>query len=76
MTLWQLLAAKGPNVTVAADQISGWQILILVGLTVLLVFAVVKKLAKTALLLALIVGVGALVVYGNSACWFDQFNGA
>ncbi|MCB0918430.1 MAG: hypothetical protein KDC39_07665 [Actinobacteria bacterium] len=76
MTLWQLLAAKGPNVTVAADQISGWQILILVGLTVLLVFAVVKKLAKTALLLALIVGVGALVVYGNSAGWFDQFNGA
>lgn len=39
-------------------------------LALLLVIAIANKLAKTAIVLAILVGLGGLAVYGNSEGWF------
>ena len=53
------------------SDIQPWQIVVFVVLALLLVLAIVKKLAKTAIVLAVMVGAGALVLYGTSAGWWE-----
>ncbi len=52
------------------NQITPLQWAIMGLLALFLVLAIVKKLAKTAFILAVLVGLGVLAVYGNSQGWF------
>ena len=52
------------------NQMTSLQWAILGLLALFLVLAIVKKLAKTAFILAVLVGLGVLAVYGNSQGWF------
>lgn len=53
-----------------ANQLTPAQWAILGLLALFLVLAIVKKLAKTAFILAVLVGLGVLAVYGGSQGWF------
>jgi hypothetical protein len=56
----------------ANSAITPLQIGVLVLLALALVFAIVRRLIKTVLILALLVGAGALALYGESAGWFTH----
>ncbi len=53
-----------------ANQLTPAQWAILGLLALFLALAIVKKLAKTAFILAVLVGLGVLAVYGGSQGWF------
>ena len=53
-----------------ANQLTPAQWAILGFLALFLVLALVKNLAKTAFILAVLVGLGVLAVYGGSQAWF------
>lgn len=78
MTLAQLSPAldltlpsgDSSQVSDLANQVTPLQWTILGLLALFLVLAIVKKLIKTAFILAVLVGIGFLAFYGNDQGWF------
>jgi hypothetical protein len=70
VTLTQLLSANTSQAADLVNQLTPLQWAILGLLVLFLVLAIVKKLAKTAFVLAILVGLGVLAFYGSSEGWF------
>lgn len=51
-------------------QVTPLQLAVLVLVLLVLVFALVKKLVKTAIILAIAAGMVGLAIYGNAEGWF------
>lgn len=71
MTLAQSIPALASGqATDLVSQITGAQWAILGFLALFLALVIAKKLAKAALVLAILVGLGVLAFHGNSQGWF------